>query len=88
MKEPYCSAVKCKSRSENGVRFFRFPSDPERRKRWVINSRRDQWTAKSTSRLCEVNFISLMGLTSIVPNGQISVSNVKVMLLFSHLVIV
>src|ERR1700733_2797832 len=51
-----CSAPNCHSRTEKGFRQFCFPSDKERRKRWLINCRRDKWIPTSTSRLCEMHF--------------------------------
>ena len=51
-----CSAPNCHNRSEKGVRHFAFPADKDRRKRWLINCRRDKWIPTSTSRLCEEHF--------------------------------
>lgn len=51
-----CCAPSCSARSEQGVRLFAFPTDINRRKRWIINCRRDKWTPSSTSRLCETHF--------------------------------
>ncbi|KAL1505179.1 hypothetical protein ABEB36_004801 [Hypothenemus hampei] len=51
-----CSAVNCKNRSKNNCIFHRFPADPQRRKRWLINCRRINWTPSSNSRLCSDHF--------------------------------
>ena len=51
-----CSAPNCHNRSEQGIRLFSFPTDKDRRKRWLINCRRDKWVPTSTSRLCEEHF--------------------------------
>src|SRR5688572_27578670 len=51
-----CSAPNCHNRSEKGVRHFAFPAEQDRRKRWLINCRRDKWVPTSTSRLCEEHF--------------------------------
>ena len=38
-----CAAINCSNHSCKGFRMFRFPKDPERRKKWIINCRRDNW---------------------------------------------
>ncbi len=35
----------------------RFPTDPERRKKWIQNMRREQWTPGASSRLCSDHFL-------------------------------
>lgn len=56
-----CSAVNCTNRSNQGFRLFRFPAQPERRKVWINNSRRDQWKPTESSRLCQVTiFLNLI----------------------------
>ena len=52
---PGCAAPNCTSHSRKGVRLFLFPSNPQRRKQWLINCRRDKWTPSKHSRLCEVS---------------------------------
>ncbi|XP_030767347.1 THAP domain-containing protein 1 A-like [Sitophilus oryzae] len=53
------SAFKCKSRNdkkEPGVTFHRFPKDPERRKRWVLEMRLAHWTPTNNDRVCSKHF--------------------------------
>ncbi|XP_033229728.1 uncharacterized protein LOC117181276 [Belonocnema kinseyi] len=49
-----CVAANCTHRSEQGFRVFRFPSDPNRRKKWLNNIRRKEWTPTNSLCLCEV----------------------------------
>ena len=51
-----CSGINCNNRSEKGFRLFKFPSDPKRREKWVINCRRDKFNPKKEDnyKLCEV----------------------------------
>src|ERR1700733_11566191 len=51
-----CSAPNCHNSTKKGVRFFSFPTNKQRQKKWVINCRRDKWSPTSGSRLCEVHF--------------------------------
>lgn len=51
-----CAAVQCDSDSEKGIQLFRFPWDPERRKKWQINCQREKWQPTDCSRLCEKHF--------------------------------
>jgi hypothetical protein len=51
---PCCAAVNCSSRTENGVRLFRFPKNKDRRARWATNTKRDKWQPTDASYLCEV----------------------------------
>ena len=53
-----CSAPNCHNRSEKGIRLFPFPTDKDRRNRWLVNCRRENWVPTSTSRLCEEHFES------------------------------
>ncbi|XP_018364721.1 PREDICTED: THAP domain-containing protein 2-like [Trachymyrmex cornetzi] len=71
-----CSALNCKNRSEAGFQTFRFPTEAERRKKWLINCRRDKWIPSSNSRLCEIHFESSQfeqnrqdGLRKLKPNA-------------------
>lgn len=53
-----CSAYGCKNRRPiNGVSFYRFPADAERRRKWVIALRRENWKPAENSRLCSVHFV-------------------------------
>ena len=42
----------------NGIKMFRFPIDPERRKAWVDAIKRVGWQPKAHSRVCSAHFIS------------------------------
>lgn len=48
-----CSAPNCSNSTNTGKQLFRFPKDPVRKKKWVVNSRRD-FEPTPHSRLCEV----------------------------------
>ncbi|KYN03854.1 hypothetical protein ALC62_05282 [Cyphomyrmex costatus] len=50
-----CNALNCKNRSEAGFQTFRFPTEAERRKKWLINCRRDKSIPSSNSRLYEIS---------------------------------
>ena len=41
----------------SGVSFYRFPADPERRKKWIAAVRRKNWTPGKNSWLCSAHFI-------------------------------
>lgn len=55
-----CSAVGCQNRSVKGtsLSFYRFPSDPERRAKWIAAVRRDKWFPTEHSWLCSAHFVS------------------------------
>ncbi|GFO44599.1 52 kda repressor of the inhibitor of the protein kinase [Plakobranchus ocellatus] len=55
----WCSAINCtNNRSKNPrMSFFRFPKDPERCKKWVINVRRCDIHSKPTEKLCKNNVL-------------------------------
>ena len=50
-----CAAYNCSNRPEKGLRMFRFLVYPERKKKYIINCRRDRWYPNANSRLCEVS---------------------------------
>ncbi|XP_039305494.1 uncharacterized protein LOC120356833 isoform X2 [Solenopsis invicta] len=71
-----CSAINCKNRNEAGYQTFRFPKEGERRKKWLINCRRNKWIPSSNSRLCEIHFESFQfeqnrqdGIKKLKPNA-------------------
>ena len=35
----------------------RFPQNPERRKEWMINVRRDKWSPSKSAVICSDNFL-------------------------------
>ncbi|CAH1399170.1 unnamed protein product [Nezara viridula] len=52
----HCSAVGCLNSTEKGFSMKRFPRDPERRKVWAANVKRDNWTPTNDSHICEAHF--------------------------------
>ena len=63
----YCSAVKCNNSANRdgprGIKFYRFPNDTIRRKRWTTLVNRTQpngspWYPGPDSRLCSEHFVS------------------------------
>ncbi|XP_020791761.1 52 kDa repressor of the inhibitor of the protein kinase [Boleophthalmus pectinirostris] len=50
-----CSAPHCSNSTSIGKQLFRFPKDPVRKKKWVVNCRRD-FEPTPHSRLCEDHF--------------------------------
>lgn len=50
-----CSAPNCCNSTSIGKQLFRFPKDPLRKKKWVVNCRRD-FEPTPHSRLCEDHF--------------------------------
>ena len=56
-----CCAIGCtqpRVSKANGIKMFRFPIDPERRKAWVDAIKRVGWQPKAHSRVCSAHFIS------------------------------
>ncbi|XP_035282833.1 uncharacterized protein LOC118232196 isoform X1 [Anguilla anguilla] len=55
-----CVAVGCYQKAKRGsyVKFYTFPRDPVRRKRWVSAVKREGWTPASHSKLCSMHFIT------------------------------
>uniref|UniRef100_A0A672HJ97 THAP domain-containing protein 1 n=1 Tax=Salarias fasciatus TaxID=181472 RepID=A0A672HJ97_SALFA len=49
-----CSAPNCSNSTSIGKQLFRFPKDAARKKKWVVNCRRD-FEPTPHSRLCEVS---------------------------------
>ena len=58
----YCSAVDCHNcqskGKERGIKFYRFPADPQRRKLWELRVKRADWQPTPASRLCSEHFLS------------------------------
>ncbi|KAM8839806.1 uncharacterized protein ACB058_016034 [Synchiropus picturatus] len=50
-----CSAPNCSNSTSIGKQLFRFPKDPLRKKKWVVNCRRD-FEPTPHSRLCQDHF--------------------------------
>nr|CAI5859510.1 unnamed protein product [Callosobruchus analis] len=51
---PGCVAVHCSNSSEKAFLIWHVPRDPDRRKQWPIETRRDNWTPSDNSCLSEV----------------------------------
>ncbi|XP_076330642.1 THAP domain-containing protein 1-like [Tachypleus tridentatus] len=49
-----CVAVGCQNREDRdpGKSFYRFPTDPESRSRWIAAVKREGWQPTSASRVC------------------------------------
>ena len=54
-----CCAVGCKNRWRKGcnISFYRFPSNPERRERWIAAVKRENWHPTEHTWLCSEHFI-------------------------------
>ncbi|XP_049272062.1 uncharacterized protein LOC125758668 [Rhipicephalus sanguineus] len=53
---PGCCVPQCTTIWRRGVRMFRFPTCPNRRKRWIAQVKRDCWEPTASSRVCEAHF--------------------------------
>ena len=60
-----CCAYGCTNRavskgeSEDAVSFYRFPKGPEeRRRRWILAVKRENWQPTEHSRICSVHFVT------------------------------
>ncbi|KAJ8391023.1 hypothetical protein AAFF_G00096440 [Aldrovandia affinis] len=55
-----CAAVGCYQKQTRGsyVKFYIFPRDTVRKKRWVAAVKREGWTPASHSKLCSMHFIT------------------------------
>ena len=54
-----CVAVGCSNRkNRERVSFYRFPTENERRQRWIAAVKRDNWLPTEHSRLCSQHFVS------------------------------
>ncbi|XP_077512561.1 uncharacterized protein LOC144123634 [Amblyomma americanum] len=51
-----CCVPLCTGSWKKGLRTFRFPRDPERRKKWEAQVEREKWKATDTSKICERHF--------------------------------
>ncbi|XP_065280812.1 THAP domain-containing protein 1-like [Dermacentor albipictus] len=51
-----CCVPLCTGSWKKGLRTFRFPRDPERRKKWEAQVKREKWKATDTSKICERHF--------------------------------
>ena len=55
-----CCAVGCTNRytKDCGLRFYRFPSDVDRRSKWLAAMKRDNWKPDEHSWVCSAHFVS------------------------------
>ena len=55
-----CCAVGCHNayRKDSGIHFYRFPTDPERRSKWIAAVSRENWQPNEYSWLCSEHFVS------------------------------
>ena len=55
-----CCAVGCSNvyRKGSGVKFYRFPSDPERKAKWIAAVRRENWTPTEYTWICSQHFVT------------------------------
>ena len=53
-----CCAYGCTNRfvKEGTLGFFRFPAEPERRRRWIVAVKRKDWVPKKHTRICGQHF--------------------------------
>ena len=62
MTGTHCSAVECHNfqsqGKERGIKFYRFPAEPQRRKLWELRVKRVDWRPTSSSRLSSEHFVS------------------------------
>ena len=54
------SALYCTSHSRKGHRMFKFLAEINRRKKWVVNCRRDNWMPGPYAQLCSVSFFNFI----------------------------
>ncbi|XP_076313352.1 THAP domain-containing protein 2-like [Tachypleus tridentatus] len=55
-----CCAFNCSNRhgQVENVSYYRFPKDPDRRRRWIAAVNRKTWTPTKHTRLCSKHFVS------------------------------
>lgn len=52
-----CSVPRCSNNSRKGWRLFRFPADPERRRLWTAQMKRENWEPRKSSCVCSAHFV-------------------------------
>lgn len=68
---PGCAAVNCSNSAKKGFLMKYFPKDPERRRQWLIKTRRDNWQPTDYSCLCEVSMNIFLHLGTGKKNSMI-----------------
>ena len=55
-----CCAHSCANRhgAIEGLGFFRFPVQPEKRQRWIVAVNRKDWSPRKHTRICGQHFVS------------------------------
>ncbi|XP_077499842.1 THAP domain-containing protein 7-like [Amblyomma americanum] len=53
---PGCCVPQCTNHCRKGTRMYRFPASPNRRKRWLVQVKRDGWEPTAASRVCAAHF--------------------------------
>jgi len=55
-----CCAVGCTNRFSKGggISFYRFPTEPERRERWIAAVNRKDWAPTNYTWICSQHFVS------------------------------
>ena len=55
----YCCAVGCKNRQgKSAERFYRFPTEVQKREAWIAAIKRKNWVPTEYSRVCSAHFVS------------------------------
>ena len=54
-----CCAFGCKNRhGKPGTKFYRFPTDPDLKAKWLAVIKREKWEPTEYSRICSEHFIT------------------------------
>jgi hypothetical protein len=80
---PNCSAINCSKSPADGIRLFRFPRDPDRRKLWAVNTRRDGFIPSDNHCLCEVLHLGYIDILMLHNFFIITVLVITIILLFT-----
>ena len=56
----HCCAVGCRNTYQkgSGIQFYRFPTDPERKGKWISAVNREGWTPSEYSWICSEHFVT------------------------------
>ena len=80
-----CAAPNCSNhtRQKPSRSFYRFPKDQQRKKKWLVQTKRDQWDPKSSDRLCDAHFEPQM-FTIQVSTGKRVLKETAIPTIFEH----
>lgn len=55
-----CCTVGCSNvyRKGSGIKFYRFPSDPEQKSKWIATVRRENWMPNEHTWICSQHFVT------------------------------